>query len=320
MKKHQRFLRHITAIGILCFAENNGYAQTAKRWNFDFSAATGYWSGDMNYQIGGDVRDMWGGHYEVNDPLSKLEFPFNVMMITANGSISYADLIEARLSYSHNLTDPHTKMKDSDWDNSADPSQLTVFSESDAALTAYAIEGEIKFWLARKYNDKNHLTAAFGPGFAYSYQNLSWLMSNLDQWEPPNPAIPHVIVPGPDLTYDAEVYAPSIGLYGKLKTSWALLEANVGWCFISTHEVDHHLLRSGNRTTITNASGNGVKANLSAKFSLHKNLYLMTNIGLFSFEARGTQHQFNYGEDWTQISNKAKSTQLMSTVGIGYQF
>jgi len=315
--KKLTFKQYILAFAAICCMPKCGYAQPGGPWKLDVWAGGGYLSGDMNYEIGGDLMSFGAQSY-ANDPTSKLEFPFRVMTVTVNAAVTYSDLLEARISYSHNTDNPNKKMQDSDWDDGNDPSLMTVYSESDAGLKAYTVDGDIKFWLLRKYNEKQEVTAAFGPGVGYMYQNLDWDISNVDQWYPPYPDDPHYRFAGPVMTYDAEIYAPYVALYGKAKLSWVQLDGSFGWCFISTHERDNHLLRG--KINTTDGSGKGIKANLNAKFPLHKGLYLTANINLFSFYASGTQHQKFYGEEWYQINDRARSTQLMYTLGLGYNF
>lgn len=306
----------LLACGLLCLLAIPVRAGQ-DRWNLDVWADSGYLSGDMNYEIGGDLM-TYGAPSYINDPLSKLEFPFRVLTVSVNASATYSDLLEARVSYSHNTNNPSKHMQDSDWDDGADPALMTIYSESHAALKAYTIDGNIKVWLLRSYNDRRELTAAFGPGVGYEYQNLSWNISGLDQWYPPHPEYGHDRYEGQSLTYDAEIYSPYVALYGKVNAPWVRLDGSFGWCFISTHERDNHILR--NKISRTDGSGKGVKASLNAKFPLHKGLYLAAGFSLFSFYASGTQHQLFSGQEVFQINNRSRSTQLMYTLGLGYSF
>jgi outer membrane protease len=239
-------------------------------------------------------------------------------MLTADAGVTYSDLIEARVSYSHNVNNPSRKMQDSDWTDDTNPSLLTIYSESNASLNANIIDADIKVWLWRSFDENRNIVAALGPGAGYYYQNLNWDIHDVDQWYPSNPAIPHDIIPGPALTYDAKIYSPYVGIYGKLNTSRVLLNANFGWCFVSTHEVDNHLLRS--KVSTTDGTGEGIKARVSAKFLLGEGLYLMSDVSLFTFWATAMQTQKIYDQELGRIADKTKSTQLMYTLGVGYQF
>lgn len=316
--KTAHIYRYALTLFSMLWLSANGYAKAASPWNFDIWAGTGYLAGDMNYQIGNKVLDQ-GEWFKINDPLSKLEFPFKVMTVTAKGTAEYSELMEIGLSYSRNITDPGINMKDSDWTDESNPSLLTIYSESNAALKGYTVDGNIKFWVYKTINEETgKLQSAFGPGAGYSYQNLSWVASNVDQWYPPTPDDPHIYVAGPAITYDAEVYSPYVGLFGKLNTAGVSLSGNVGWCYVATHEVDNHLLRD--KISTTDGTGQGIKAAVSAKFMLDKSLYLLADANLFSFKVTGTQHQYLYGVETFLIDDTTRSTQLMGTLGLGYMF
>lgn len=312
MKKHSGL---VSICAILVMA-TGCHAQETGPWHFDLGTDLGYLSGDMNYQIGGNVSGT-GGSQRVNDPLSKLEYPLNTLMLSANGGITYSDLIETRVSYSHNLNDPKTKMKDSDWTDDNNPSQKDIYSESDAALKASVIDASVKIWAFRKYDEKRNVTAAFGPGVGYYYQKLRWDVSNVDQWYPLDPTRPHDTASGLVMTYDAKIYSPYVAVYGKINLSRFLLEGNLGWCFVTTNEVDDHVLRS--KVSTTDGTGHGVKANASARYLVSRNLYLLAAVNVFNFTTTGTQHQQMPGAEFF-IEEKSKSTQFTYSLGAGYRF
>lgn len=286
-------------------------------WRFDYANDIGYMAGSMDYDIGGIVTDG-GSVSRDNDPLSKLEFPFNVFMLSVRGGVTYSDLVETRLDYSRNINDPRTRMKDSDWTDNDNPSLKTIYSESSAALNASLLDASVRIWAVKKRDAGGNVTAAFGPGAGYYYQNLHWDAGNGEQWYPSDPTRPHDKFRGLAITYDAKIFAPYVALYGKLNVARLLLEGDLGWCFVTTQEVDDHVIRD--KISRTHGTGHGIKANLSAKYFAGKDFYLQSRLGLFSFAVKGNQYQDFGGGYILTIEDKTRSEQFSFSLGAGYRF
>jgi len=317
MKLSTMTRRSCAAALLLLSASVPAHAENGGPWRFDYASDIGYMAGSMDYDIGGLVNDN-GVISKENEPLSKLEFPFDTLMLAIRGGVTYSDLLETRLEYSRNINNPSSRMKDSDWTDPYNPSVKDIYSESSAALNASLLDTSVRVWVLKKRDGNGDVAAALGPGAGYYYQNLHWDAGNGEQFDPSDPTHPHFRFRGLAITYDARIFSPYVALYGKVKTARFLLEGDLGWCFVTTQEVDDHVLRD--KISRTHGTGHGVKASLSARYFAGKDFYLLARFGVFNYTVKGNQYQdFATGNILT-IEEKTTSTQLSYSLGAGYRF
>jgi len=134
-------------------------------WKLDVWSGVGYWSGDVTYRIGNTVKLPDGSEFNYWFPLSELEWPLNVVMASVGGDVTYMETIEARGVFSISVNDPTDKMEDSDWEY---PGIKTIYSESDAELSAWSVDAGIRWWFLG--NQKKNFTWGLGThGFSNSH-------------------------------------------------------------------------------------------------------------------------------------------------------
>ena len=125
-------------------------------------------SGDTTYQIGGSyVTPSGSGTHHF--PISKLEFPLDIWMISVEESKEFANKnLKVRVGAKKKYTRDAGKMEDSDWLTAANPSQLDVYSQSDAFLDALILDIHVSY----RFFERPHWSLIAGVG--YSYQNFDY--------------------------------------------------------------------------------------------------------------------------------------------------
>jgi outer membrane protease len=88
-------------------------------------------SGNTTYQIGFPVTLPNGTQSAGYFPFSKLEWPLNIWLARIDAGLNIGDSWRINGVLKKNLSNPGSKMKDSDWLTISDPNQLDVYSESD---------------------------------------------------------------------------------------------------------------------------------------------------------------------------------------------
>jgi hypothetical protein len=141
-------------------------------------------NGYTKYQIGGTV-DSPSGSTQVHFPISELDFPLDVYMVSAGVSRESQGKWKFGLDVKKNITGDAGKVKDSDWGayylegyEWAEQNTLDIYSESDADLEALIIDIHLQYIFYRKS------VLSLSGGLGYMYQNFNFELSNLDQWYP----------------------------------------------------------------------------------------------------------------------------------------
>jgi len=138
-------------------------------------------SGYTKYQIGGTI-DSPSGNAQVHFPISELDFPLDVSIVSAEISKESTEGWKFGLTLKKSLTSDAGTMKDSDWGvyylegySWAEQNTLDVYSESDADLDAFIIDVDVQYRFYRKS------VWSLSGGLGYMYQNFTYEISNLDQ-------------------------------------------------------------------------------------------------------------------------------------------
>ncbi|MBU1163723.1 MAG: omptin family outer membrane protease, partial [Proteobacteria bacterium] len=216
-----------------------------ERAKFDLTLGHGMLRGDSTYQIGGTV-DTPSGSSEIHFPLSELEFPLDVYMVSLGGSLEFAEKWKLNANVKKNITSDAGKMKDSDWGVFFDdPNSLDIYSESDADLEALITDINLRYRFYKKSN------WSFIAGLGYLRQNFDYEVSNLDQWYPSlndyyGYDIGHDYVSGKVLEYEVTYSIPymEIGTQFKIKDKFSV-EASLGYSpIVNVTDEDNHILRS----------------------------------------------------------------------------
>jgi hypothetical protein len=287
-------------------------AVTARLWG-----GPGPLLGRATVQIGGNYDSSEGSGSIGYFPMSELIYPLNVAAVTVGGEVTLAAL-ECHGRLMKTVTqDSYGTAQDSDWENADDPDMKTTYSECDAELDAWSIDGGIRYWVL----NTRHLDAALGIGCFY--ERLDWDISDLDQWYPQEPELGHDYAEGLVATYEAEALLPYLDVATRLRAGRFTGTLGVGVIPYGTYrDKDDHLLRS--KKMEGSADGWGVKGEGEARLQLVQGLFVQLSGDVLYFTGDGTQKQTFYaGEDegyWAEIDYKAFTTQVNIRGGIGWQF
>ena len=314
---------------------------TTGKVSFGLGVDVGYLSGYSLYHITFDapylIKDggTYSGYYTINGRLgtgeSELEFPLDSYIGGVSASLGEEGVWSIDLSFAKNLTKDTGKMKDSDWEpvyvlsSGQRIQEKTIYSESDTEMNA------LFFDLIGKYYFLSEVTASDAKGSVgviggYRYQNLSFDISNVNQWSPIGIYSP-VYVRGKALTYEITYNIPYAGLVldwrSPGKYSLNLLGA-YGRAY--SKDEDDHILRSKRSTAKADGPFYSLKA--QGAVSLSRRLSLLLAVEYLNIEVKGKQKQVWYattseataGTTITGINYSARSEQTYIWSGIQYTF
>jgi len=307
-----------------------------KIFTFKVEAGMDYLLGYTQYGIGWNFYDTAGTQYSIGYKISQLKFPLNSLGIYANADMTLFDLFRLSLHFDKNLTAAPGKMEDSDWgywyllgNSWADSSTLDVFSQSDANLNRFSLEGSFHYILPLE----SAFSISFGVGFIY--QHLYFEVSNLDQWYPSyeqyaahlDPSYAnHYYQSGLVGTYKIDYFIPLAEARVEVKTGDLIsigLLAGFGPIFAS--DSDDHVLRS--RLSTSNSFGLGTRCSLWCRFNFTSWLYAGVNARFLYLHAEGKQVQFQYNDTSEgpagplgSVDEKIDSLQFSAGAHVGVSF
>lgn len=292
-------------------------------WKGQVQGGVGYWAGETIYSIGGSAWTPQDGTIELPDKISELKFPLNVACGVVEGSLFYHEQFELHGEVMANLTDPSTKVTDSDFGlfGSSTAGRLDVYSESDATLSATAVDVGLRYWIHDRAVS-NRIACAVGFGPTLVYQRTDWTIGNLDQWYPSNPMAPHDREPGQVGTYMAEILMPcmEVSVMARYKAFSGRVTVAAGPALI--RDEDNHMLTQKRSTG--ELTGIGAKSSADLQYNLTKNLFLRGQVNVLSIQAFGTQTQRGYGGDnlgfYGEIDETFSSATASANVAVGCAF
>ncbi|MEZ4600490.1 MAG: omptin family outer membrane protease [Syntrophotaleaceae bacterium] len=290
------------------------------------SVGGGYLAGDTQYQVGGTVVDATGV-YEIHFPLSELKFPLDAFMVKGTVNVDFAKRWSLMASAATNITDDTGNMEDSDWGifNGSTADTLDVYSESDTDMEALLLEGKIsckvgQFSIDRK--NRSDIFFSWFVGLGYKYQKFDFDISNLDQWYPSAPAIPHDIVPGVVLTYEAEYQIPYLDLSLEMNVAQKFL-LHLGGAyapFVDFKDEDHHLLRGLSYYSDHDWEGDAWFVRLKGRYDFHPRWFIVVDAEAMRIESEGRSHAYLAGTWSHTIDNRVESEQYSAYLSIGCDF
>lgn len=296
-------------------------AVAAGPWTAELQAGGGYWGGDATYRIGREYRLPDGSASPLPFPLSELTFPLNVAQFTLEARAAWNDRLEARAGYTRNAGSPSDPIKDSDWEDDAAPDLVTTYSESDGDLTAWSGEAELLGWVLRSRPADVEWAAGLGAG--YLHQDLTWDVSNVDQWYPQNPEWGHDYIAGQGASYRVKTRMPYGEAVARIRWHRMSLQAGVAYTpWLQVEDEDDHQLREIKADG--DLDGNGWRLTASWRWELRWNLFLAARYEWFRVEADGPSRNTIYGgdgagESW-EIDEEYESSQSLTTLALGYRF
>ncbi len=282
-------------------------------------------SGATTYQIGGTVVTSLGNG-QVHFPISELEFPLDVWMVSVEGSKEFADKWKVSVSVEKNITSDAGKMKDSDWGfwyldgySWAEKGTLDIYSESDAELDALIMDINLRY---RFYEKSNW---AFIAGLGYIRQNFDYAVSNLDKWYPSfnyyfgvDPQ--HDYAFGKILTYEITYSIPyiEIGIQRSFKDKFSV-EASLGYSsIVDAEDEDVHILRA--MVSEADCDGDAILFFLKGRYDPSRNWFVMAEFDYTKIEVDGKSITYVGGEYSNTIDQEIKSKQIFAVLSVGYAF
>jgi hypothetical protein len=305
-------------------AQVPGAAKTSPRsnpWSGSVQAGAGYWLGDATYSIGGEAWTPQEGNIQLPDKLSELKFPLDVAYGSLGGNLFYKGNIEFFGTIMGNLTDPSSKMEDSDWGIFDDSGSLDIYSESDAELTALSADLGARYWFhVTTSSNRFDMFIGFGPSLLI--QHLDWTISNVDQWYPSRPQMPHDTQSGVVATYTSDIVMAYFNACAKVKFKQftGRVECGIGPAFVQ--DEDDHILRQKRSTA--DMFGAGAKGAAELRYDLTKHLFALARMEALSIVATGTSKDKGYGGDlvgyYAEIDEEFALTSLHGGLAIGCNF
>ena len=271
-------------------------------------------SGDITYQIGGMyVTPSGNGTYHF--PISKLEFPLNIWMISVEESKEFRKNWKVSVGAKKNYTCAAGKMEDSDWLTEANPSQLDVYSKSDAYLDALLLGINISY----KFFERAHWSLNAGVG--YRYQNFDYECKLNRQWSPSGLSGWDATGTGSvDLTYEATYSIPyiEIGTQYIFKNKWSL-DASLGYSpIVHAEDLDVHVLRA--KVSEGDCDGNAILFSLKGRYSVSRSWFFALQLDYTYINTDGRQKQYTDGAWSATVDQKITSEQLFGVLSAGYAF
>jgi len=271
------------------------------------------WEGDTTYQIGGTVSTP-SGAYETHFPISELEFPLDVYLISLSGGLEITEKLFLSAEAKKNITDDAGKMKDSDWMTSSNPNQLDIYSESDAELDAIIIDINLRY----RFFEKSGWS--FNAGFGYLYQQFDYDIYDLDQWYPSGDyGTGHDYVSGKVLTYEVKYSIPYTEIGAQFKIKDFSVETTLGYSpLVNAKDEDHHILRS--KVNKGDCDGDAIFFSLKGQYDFLKNWFLTLGFEYMKIETEGESDAYFYGVYDHTIDEEIFSEQEVIAFTVGYVF
>ena len=296
--------------------------------NGSFWFGTGILSGDVTYGIGGNfISPQPGSAYTYPFPISKLQWPINVNVVTVGAAIPVSNNLELSSDFSKNITTYSGKMKDSDYDTGGS-GDLTTYSESDADVQAITADTVLRYWLFQSKADD--ITMQFGIGGGLYYEQFDWAASNVSQSDLTSPGSALIVQSGLIGTYHLDSSLPYIEVAGKIEQTDSMsIMLRFGYSpFASVNDFDNHLLRQISANA--NLHGDAYKISLQGKYDIASGWFIMAKGDLMSFDIRGNESDYvygsadaangnNQGDSWT-IEHETMSTQYCISFSVGRRF
>ncbi|MEI8349970.1 MAG: omptin family outer membrane protease [Candidatus Omnitrophota bacterium] len=317
MKKY--FLAAFVCVNLLSGLTFNAIAaQSEQNWEFKL---------DSKYFFASHTSYQFGNPYIGSDmPLSRLEFPINNLWMGAGLRRNFARYSIGINALSSAMRNTRGRMKDSDWENTDDLSERTIFSTSANRMNYGIIAGgdvdlKVSDWL----NFAPSLDIR--PLVGFQWQKFSFTVHDGVQHYY-SPSAPDDPLPGNLLDFE-QVYwqyfagfrsSWDMGRPFKLPPLKLLTEFHGG--YVTGYNKDHHLLK-GDRYTFETTDGYCFYASLGLEAQLTKNISLGTGIDYLMIRTTG-KHNWRYnavGVDsiWNN-GVKVYSDQIGINLNLTYRF
>ncbi len=289
---------------------------------FEFSAGPGVSSGDVTYEIGRSVVQD-GVVERAPFPISRLEWPIDVLTAEFDAGLRIARRFELRARFAMSLTEDAGTMIDSDWNYPEGNQLLTIYSESDAVLDAWTLDLSARWWAWRQTRPGDQ-ELRLGLGAGWLRQDFAWEARDGTQSYPSEPGVAADTWEGTAITYDIAADLPYLELCGSIRQPKVVLDGRVAWIpSASVKDRDDHQFRD--ILANTDADGMGLIAEAAIRYDLTERVFLRFRAQYVIFVVDGPSENRVYGAEggeepvgttW-RIDEEIRSAQAWFSFGIG---
>lgn len=298
----------------------------------ELNVSGGYLDGDTTYEIGGKVNYPNGAE-ELPFPISRLEFPFDLAVMT--GELVYRPWTRWRFSLNGmvNVSDTNEYMKDSDWiyGNYGDPTQKDIYSHSKVDANLYSVDARLRYTLvtAMERNlemgytgDEPDVWYTFFAGLGFRYEDYNYDVYDVVQWYPNFPTLPADKVSGPVLKYELQFEIPFAEL--GCEFWWAddfRLELSTAFSiFVHGSDKDLHLLRDRVSSLSSGWDGKYITGTVRGQYFFCKNWTVDLAITGSRINVDGVSHANDPSIGPFRIDEKVENVQALFSAGLGYRW
>ena len=222
-------------------------------------------------------------------------------------------------------------MKDSDWTIAGIPevylnNYKTIYSESNSTVKASESDINVCYWFDQGFESPSFFYEELPPtGLVLGYlsQSFSWEASDVDQWYPLFPWMPHDKVAGIVGTYSADIRVPYAAVASKLIGEKFNVTGILGYSpLASVEDRDDHILRT--ILAKSKATGHAFIGTFFGRYDLTSSIFCGFRADFMILETDGKADTIVYAgadkdESWT-IDHKVDSTNYSASLSIGYRF
>jgi outer membrane protease len=284
--------------------------------------ARNYFSSHTSYEFGNPFPP-----YQA--PLSRLEFPLNSWWAGAEVKLSFSR-VSVSLEAMRNISgEADGQFKDSDWDDDARPGVKTIYSESSLRIDpSYTVRGDVDL----KISDWVGLPSGFDlrPVVGFRWQRLSFVTHDgLQVYPAPGDTTPPVPLPGDGIRFEQTYRQAFLGVRSAYEWESPRYVSRLGvrmqldWAYVKGDNVDHHLLREGQRFTYEKTRGDAWHASLGLDVGLTQRLSANLDVDYLRLDTTGSHRWVNavFGEDTSSdYAVNVWSEQVSLTMGLKYAF
>ena len=262
-------------------------------------------------------------------PLSRLEFPLDGWWGGMALRREFGRFSLGFEAYRNLSREAEGVMKDSDWDDDAQPTLLTIYSESNCRLEpSYMVSADADLKVADWLGLPDWLDVR--PVAGVRWQRLTFVTHDGTQYERTGPdQWDRIDLPGDSLRFEQRYWQPFVGLRTNvlLGSPWGagplVLNVQLDRAWVEAKNEDHHLLRAGYRLTQENTSGEAWHAAVGLALPLTPRLVATAAFDYLRIRTEGSHRWFNstFGQDMTSERGvKVWSEQKGVTLGLAYRF
>jgi outer membrane protease len=290
-------------------------------WSVDFRFRN-YFSSHTSYEFGNPLPPN-------QEPLSRLEFPLNSWWAGVEVRRRFSRFSVGLEAMRNVSGEASGRMKDSDWEDENQPGLLTTYSASRERIApSYTVRGDVDL----KVSDGVGLPSGFDlrPVLGFRWQHFSFVTHDgLQSYPAPEADRPPDPLPGDGIGFKQTYWHAFLGV--KLAYEWESppyvsmlgVRMQLDGAYVTGDNVDHHLLRDGQRFTYENTQGTGWHASLGLDVGLTPQLTGTIDMDYLRLSTTGSHRLVNSLFDVDLTFNngvKVRSRQASLTLGLRYAF